>query len=157
MPRLPSGRLIALGNAPYRELVGRAVDTKDAGLVLFYDKDAEFHTLLEVLLVEWRADIPAAELDPVETGKGERHGILSSSGFTVQDILRGRAPWSRSDIVAFRKFLGTPRISEWTRGLRKDLVWLRGWLTDGAIFQPDPHAMLPRACFRQPELSASQE
>lgn len=157
MPRLPSGRLIALGNAPYRALVGRALDTKDPGLLLFYDRDSEFNALLQVLRVEWCNGIPTAELDPIETGEGLKHGILSPSGFTVQEAVQGRVPWSRSDIVAFRRFLETPRIARWMADLRKDLMWLCGWLATQALSQPGPYAMLPRTCVSRTELAVPQE
>ncbi|MBE2181096.1 MAG: hypothetical protein IAE97_11560 [Chthoniobacterales bacterium] len=157
MPRLPSGRLIAVGGNPYRQLIGRVMQTNDAGLLLFFDKDREFAALIEVLCVEWRTDLPATELEPLETADGVRHGVSTPAGFTAQDVLRGRVPWSRGDVVAFRKFLESPRVAVWQKAMQGELVRLRGWLTDGAIFRPDPHAMLPRACFRPPEMSASKE
>jgi hypothetical protein len=133
-----------LDAAPFHELAARAEAEDHAGLLFFVEDDMECAALLEVVEVEWRADIPDDELEEIETEEGRRRAVLHATGLTAAEVLRGRAGWSRPDIEAFRRFLQTPRIAGWVVELRDLLVSLRGRLTDRAVMWPHPTATLPR-------------
>lgn len=144
MPKLPSGRLVAVDSSPIEELAQRASDEENAGLLLFVENDLALAGLLEVVEVEWRSDIPPEELDRIDTAEGSRTAILHPIGLSAADVLRGRSSWSRPDIEAFREFLQTPRIASWALEMRGKLLSLRRYLTDRVIMWPSLHAALPQ-------------
>jgi hypothetical protein len=63
--------------------------------LLLIEKPGQILTLVQIKEVEWRPDIPAEELDVVETPGGLKRCILRDTGYSVEDVLAARAPWSR--------------------------------------------------------------
>ncbi|MFZ4483072.1 MAG: hypothetical protein ACOYOL_03725 [Chthoniobacterales bacterium] len=144
MPRLPSGRSAAINYESLSNLLKRATDTHDAGLLLFLENEREIFRWLDVIQVEWPVNIPAEELDRIDTPEGLRYGISTPTGFSVSDVLAARVPWSLRDIAAFKRFIRTSRVSREIAAVGRDVVQRRAWLTDRAIMWPHPALLLPR-------------
>lgn len=143
MPLLPSGREISINFTPLYELEQRAHDAGDAALLLFLDKDEHVFGLVSVDEVEWRAGVPAVEMDEFDTPDGVRHGIGNPTGFSVADVLAGRVSWPQADLDAFRRFVESPRICDQVQLFRARCLSLRGWLTDRVIMWPSTRQALP--------------
>ena len=144
MPVLPSGRKISLDFKPLYDLAVQAQAEQNAGNLLLIEKPGQILTLVQIKEVEWRPDIPAEELDVVETPGGLKRCILRDTGYSVEDVLAARAPWSRGDISALRAFILTRRIRGKVEFYRRWLVSLRGKFTDEAIMWPAAKNLLPR-------------
>jgi hypothetical protein len=75
--------------------------------------------------VEWRADIPAEELEPFQSSTGTCHGILHDTGFSAADVFGGRARWPEADVEILRKFMGSEKIQKDLSDARATLVAVR--------------------------------
>jgi hypothetical protein len=105
MPRLHSGRYVALSVSPLLDLLKNGSDTQ----VSFYIMTLRLHVttprlLLNVTTVGYYLD---GEGDPPNTP-------CNNSGFTVRDVLNGRAGWSHEDLDQFKNWLETnPAMDGW--------------------------------------------
>lgn len=144
MPALPSGKNVAIDFHPLHSLASSVIAEQNAAILIFIEKIEQIFSLIRVKEVEFRPDIPAAELDVVETPVGLKRCILHDTGYSVADVLAARAPWSRGDICTLRRFLLSPRIREQVQFYRGWLISLRGRFTDQAIMWPAAKNLLPR-------------
>jgi hypothetical protein len=117
---------------------------QNAANLLLIEKPGQIYALIVVKEVDWRRDIPLEELDVVETSDGLRRCILRETGYSVDDVLMGRASWSKGDISALRAFILTPRIRAKVDFYRRLLVSLRAKFTDQSIMWPAAKNLLPR-------------
>ena len=110
MPHLPSGRAVAINLTPLLELAGRAETDRDPSALIHLEEMPRVMSLIPVLELEERGDIPAAELVEVEAPDHVKYCITEETGFSVADIAQGRSNWPTGDVAAFNRFMLTPRI-----------------------------------------------
>jgi hypothetical protein len=132
MPKLPSGRNIAIDASPFDDLIEQARTERNAALLMSVRRPRQILPLLQVIEVEERSDIPAEELALVCTPRGQMRCMTYETGLSTSDICNERSGWPKHDISAFRKFLRSRRIKQWVRDRYKQLCVLRDLLGEYA-------------------------
>jgi hypothetical protein len=125
MPTLPSGRNVAINLQRLDETAHRAFYEKDEASLLRLDHPAQMFQLIELADVEFREDIPSAELDRFWTEEGDKFGILHPLGYSISDVIRSQTGWSAADTFAFKRFLMRPSTTQIFRLCRRDLACMR--------------------------------
>ncbi|MEX1045519.1 MAG: hypothetical protein WEC73_05270 [Chthoniobacterales bacterium] len=106
-PQLPSGRRVAIDCYRLRHAVDEADKTGDVNELLKIWRSKEIRSYMEIVEIVERPDLPASELVEVETkSKQPLRGVPVETGYTLEDVLAGKAPWSPEDMDKFRQFAG---------------------------------------------------
>jgi len=137
MPYLPSGRAVAVSLRPLDELLDRALNERNASLLFGMDELDDVLSLVRVLEVEERLDVPQVELEAVGAPDRIMHCMTQDTGYTVYDIIHQGCHWSHEDIAAFRDFMLTDRVRDWVVSRQVKLVVLRSMLTDYSMTYPE--------------------
>ena len=132
MPKLPSGRSIAIDASPFDDLIERARTERNAALLLSIRHPRHILPLLQVVEVEERFDIPKEELARVSAPWGDICCMTYETGYTASDILSGRSDWPKQDVRSFARFMRSRRQKSWMRDRYRQLVALRKLLGEYA-------------------------
>lgn len=88
-----------------REVVHEADVTGDVTELLRMRRNKAIRTLLAIVEVEERPDLPASELAVAEINNDERIMVMTTdTGLTLEDVVAGNVPWSPQDMAMFREF-----------------------------------------------------
>ncbi|MBJ7327895.1 MAG: hypothetical protein JHC52_11200 [Chthoniobacterales bacterium] len=147
MPKLPSGRYIAIDASPFDDLIERARTERNAALLLCIGHPRHILPLLHVVEVEERPDIPEAELARVSAPWGEVRCMTCETGYTASDLLGGRSGWPECDARALERFLDSRRLKHWMRDRYKQLTALRGLLGELVRLEVELGENIRRAFF----------
>jgi hypothetical protein len=104
-PKLPSGRWVALDCWRLKEAVNEADRTGDVTelLRLWHERNMRRH--IEVVEIVERPDLPPSELVLAEINEQQQVRVMTmETGYTMEDVLAGNAPWSPEDMEVFREF-----------------------------------------------------
>lgn len=139
---LPHGRVVEIDFYPLHELADRARRERNAALLLFLENEAH---LLSLVLVDEVCGDCLAEIgvNAVEAHTDPCGVTLRPTGFSVTNILAGRACWPRAHRHALRVYLRSAGVHARLKWLQRDLLCLRARLTDRAILRPDRRRFLP--------------
>lgn len=136
MPRLKSGRHVCLSISPLLDAIRFGSDTSVS---------------YKILLCRLAIQGPQQLRDVVtvgyfrEGGDGAENALAYNSGFTVRDVLEGKAGWSAEEITEFRDWLDTdPRVVPWLEAkydeldaaIRDSVVWDTPLWTDDESGSP---------------------
>lgn len=126
MPRLSTGRHVALGVNPYLDALASASDEE---------------RYFAIVALRLHASTPAALLPHVAIiyfveGKGDPPKAPAySSGYCVADVLEGRSDWSPVEVGEFRRFIeGDERVRPW---LEKHFAELDHAIRTNAVWQSE--------------------
>lgn len=133
MPHLPSGRAAAISLTPLLELAEQAERDRDPSALIHLEEMPQVMSLIPVLELEERSDIPAVELAEVEAPDHVKYCITQETGFSVADIAEGRSNWPTMDVAAFNRFMLTPRIAALIFERWVNLVRIRQELLQDAL------------------------
>jgi len=125
MPTLPSGRNVAINFQQLNLIAHQAFCAEDEATLLRLDHPAEMFRVIEVADVEFRRDIPCAELDRFWSEEGDKFGVLHPLGYSISDVIRYRTGWSEVDTTAFKMFLMRHSTRQVFRMWRRDLGRMR--------------------------------
>ncbi len=104
-PRLPSGRWVALDCWRLREAVNDADRTGDVTELLRLWNERNMRRHIEVVEIEECPDLPPSELAVAEINEQQQAWVMTrETGYTMEDVLAGKAPWSPNDMDKFREF-----------------------------------------------------
>jgi hypothetical protein len=104
-PKLPSGRRVALDCWRLRDAVNEADRTGDVTELLRLWNEHNMRRHIEVVEIEERPDLPPGELAVAEiNGKQQVRVMTMETGYTMEDVLEGKASWSPDDMAVFREF-----------------------------------------------------
>jgi hypothetical protein len=129
MPTLPSGRNVAINFQHLEAASQRAFHEEDESLLVRLDHPSEMFRLIELADVEFRSDIPCAELDRMWSEDGDKYGILHPLSCCISRVIRNETGWSGADIVGLKHFLMRDSVRRIFRMWRKDIAGLRSALT----------------------------
>lgn len=132
MPKLPSGRNIAVDASPFDDLIERARTERNAALLLSIRHPRHILPFLQVVEVEERFDIPKEELSRVSAPRGDIRCMTYETGYMASDIVSGRSDWPRRDVRSFARFMRSRRQKRWMRDRYSQLVALRKLLGEYA-------------------------
>lgn len=110
MPRLPSGRAVAIDASPFDDLIKQASAECSSSLLLGMEHPQHILAHFNVLAVEQRSDVPEEELAYVNGPWSDIHCMTYETGYTASDIVGGCSDWPESDVLAFAQFLESRRI-----------------------------------------------
>lgn len=104
-PRLPSGRWVALDCWRLREAVNEADRTGDVTELLRLWNERNMRRHIDVVEIEERPDFPPSELAVAEINEQRQARVMTmETGYTMEDVLAGKAPWPPDDMEHFREF-----------------------------------------------------
>lgn len=105
-PKLPSGRHVAIDCSPLREVINEADASGDVEDLLRIWHGKELRQYLSIVEIEERPDLPQSELAVAEI-KPQQHVrfMTADTGYSLEEVLGGNAPWSAEDIDEFREFV----------------------------------------------------
>ncbi|MBU3665730.1 MAG: hypothetical protein FGM15_07630 [Chthoniobacterales bacterium] len=104
-PKLPSGRWVALDCWRLREAVNEADRTGDVTELLEIWREHNVRRHIEVVEIVERPDLPPSELAMAEINDQQRVPVMTmETGYTMDDVLSDKAPWSPEDTAVFREF-----------------------------------------------------
>jgi hypothetical protein len=147
MPKLPSGRTIAVDASPFDDLIERARTERNAALLLSIRHPRHILPLLQVVEVEERLDIPKEELARVSAPWGNIRCMTYETGYTASDFLDGRSDWPDCDIRALERFLDSRRLKRWMRDRYRQLLALRKLLGELVRIEAELGKNIRRAFF----------
>lgn len=133
MPHLPSGRAVAINLTPLLELAEQAERNRDPSALMHLEEMPQVMSVIPVLEVEERSDIPAAELIEVKASDHVKYCTTQETAFSVADIAEGRSNWPTMDVAAFNRFMLTPRIAALIFERWANLVRIRQELLQDAL------------------------
>jgi hypothetical protein len=129
MPTLPSGRNVAVNFQHLEAASQRAFHEEDNSMLERLDHPSEMFRLIELADVEFRSDIPCAELDRMWSEEGDKFGILHPLSCCISQVIRNESGWSGADILGLKHFLMRGSIRRIFRMWRQDIAGLRHALT----------------------------
>lgn len=132
MPKLPSGRSVAVDASPFDDLIERARTERNAALLLSIRHPRHILPLLQVVEVEERFDILKEELARISASGGDIRCMTYETGYTASDILSGRSDWPKRDVRSVARFMRSRRQKRWMRDRYRKLVALRKLLGEYA-------------------------
>jgi len=129
MPTLPSGRNVAINFQHLEAASQRAFHDEDESFLARLDHPSEMFRLIELADVEFRSDIPCAELDRMWSEAGDKFGILHPLSCCISHVIRNKAGWSGADVLGLKRFLMRDSVRRIFRMWRQDIAGLRHALT----------------------------
>lgn len=137
MPRLSSGREVVLSVSPLIDQIRFGTEESVSAVIVAFRLEVSSPSdLRDYVTVGYLRDS-----DGAPTAENSRH-----SGFTIGDVLQGRAGWTDAEVSEFGHWLETePRLQRWLSdsldeindAIRDSQVWESPMWTDGDSKSPD--------------------